>query len=145
MLSYLDSVQSRRTEPNENYARELMELHTLGVSGGYTEKDVKQAALLLTGWDFSWDSGKTTWSSKRHYTKPVTVLGQRVANGSGSTGRAAQERFVRSLATHQATARHICRKLALRFVSDSPSKELVAALAQTYLKNRTAVVPVLRL
>jgi uncharacterized protein (DUF1800 family) len=144
MLAYLDAEQSTRQQPNENYARELMELHTLGVNGGYTERDVKQAALLFTGWETPWDTGKTRFVSSRHYSKPVTILGRKIANGNGATGRTSQKHFVAYLATHPSTARHVCRKLAIRFVSDDPSKELVDALAQTYLRNGTAIVPVLR-
>ncbi|MFZ0160788.1 MAG: DUF1800 domain-containing protein, partial [Kineosporiaceae bacterium] len=144
MLAYLDNQLSTKQQPNENYARELMELHTLGVDGGYTETDVKQAALLLTGWDTPWDTGVTRYVPDRHYTKPVKILGRTHANGTGTAGRIAQQRFVRSLAVHPSTARHICRKLAIRFVSDDPSPELVKALAATYLRNKTAIVPVLR-
>ncbi len=144
MLAYLDNEKSTKRQPNENYARELMELHTLGVDGGYTEKDVKQLALLLTGWETPWKTGVTRYVPDRHYGKPVTVLGRRIANGTGDAGLRAQQGFVRSLASHPATARHICRKLAIRFVSDTPSTALVDSLAKVYLANRTAVVPVLK-
>lgn len=143
MLAYLDNALSTKQQPNENYAREIMELHTLGVNGGYTERDIKQAALLLTGWEIT-DKGALRYVPARHYSRPVTILGVRHANGTGQTGRIAQQRFVRSLASHPSTARYICRKLAVHFVSDTPSDELVGALASTYLRNKTAIVPVLR-
>ncbi len=144
MLAYLDNELSTKQQPNENYARELMELHTLGVNGGYTEKDVKQAALLLTGWETPWDTGVTRYVPSRHYTKPVRIMGRTIANGTGEAGRIAQQRFVRWLAMHPSTANHICRKLAIRFVSDNPSAALVKSLAATYLRNKTSIAPVLR-
>jgi len=143
MLAYLDSILSTREAPNENYAREIMELHTLGVDGGYTERDIKQAAILLTGWEMD-EQGVTRFRPDRHDPRPVTILGRRWANGRGTTGRQAQLYFVRYLATHPSTARYVCRKLAIRFVSDDPPKQLVDALAATYLRHTTHIVPVLR-
>jgi uncharacterized protein (DUF1800 family) len=144
MLDYLDNANSTNTEPNENYARELMELHTLGVHGGYTERDVKQAALLLTGWKLDDDTGMPRFASDRHYSRPVKVLGVTYANGRGSTGRKSGESFVRALARHPSTARFLARKLVIRFVADDPPQPLVDRLAATYLAGRTAITPVLR-
>ena len=143
MLAYLDNALSTKQQPNENYAREIMELHTLGVDGGYTERDIKQAALLLTGWEIT-DQATTRYVPARHHSRPVTILGTRYANGTGQAGRLAQQRFVRNLASHPSTARYICRKLAIHFISDAPSAELVNALTRTYLRNKTAISPVLR-
>ncbi len=143
MLDYLDNANSTKQQPNENYARELMELHTLGVRGGYTERDVKQAALLLTGWTID-DDGSAKYQTDRHYTKRVKILGYTYANGDGATGRRVAQQFVRDLANHPSTAAFISRKLAIRFVADDPPKALVDRLAQSYLTNKTAIAPMLR-
>jgi uncharacterized protein (DUF1800 family) len=143
MLDYLDNANSTAQAPNENYARELMELHTLGVDGGYTERDVKQAAVLLTGWQLE-ENGTATWHNDRHASRAVSVMGARFTNGRSTAGRRSAEALVRTLAHHPSTARHIARKLAVRFVSDHPSSALVTALATTYLRSNTAIGPVLR-
>ncbi len=142
MLAYLDNELSTREAPNENFAREVLELHTLGVDGGYTERDIKQSALLLTGWRS--EEGVTGFVSARHFPGPVTVLGTTYTNGRSSHGRLAQLDYLRALARHPSTARHIARKLAIRFVSDSPSDALVGLLADTYTAGGTAITPVLR-
>ena len=118
MLDYLDNANSTAEAPNENYARELMELHTLGVNGGYTERDVKQAAILLTGWQLE-ENGTATWHNDRHASRAVTVMGARFTNGRSTAGRRSAEALVRKLAHHPSTAKHIARKLAIRFVSDT--------------------------
>jgi uncharacterized protein (DUF1800 family) len=143
MLDYLDNANSTKQQPNENYARELMELHTLGVHGGYTERDVKQAALLLTGWTIAED-GTAKYQTDRHYPKRVKILGYTYANGGGATGRRVAQQFVRDLANHPSTAAYLSRKLAIRFVTDDPPQALVDRLAQSYLTNKTAIAPVLR-
>jgi uncharacterized protein (DUF1800 family) len=143
MLDYLDNANSTKQMPNENYARELMELHTLGVHGGYTERDVKQAALLLTGWTIG-DDGNAKYQSDQHHTRPVKILGYSYRNGDGATGRRTAQQFVRDLANHASTASYLSRKLAIRFVADDPPQALVDRLAQSYLSNRTAIGPVLR-
>ncbi len=148
MLHYLNASTSTRTAPNENYARELMELHTVGV-GTHTEADVKAAALLLTGWRtrWPWEGGGepyTAWfDPSRHHVGPLTVLGRAYPNGS-SDGRATIRTFLADLARHPATAAHLARRLARHFVADDPPADLVASLAQVYLANGTRLGPVLR-
>jgi uncharacterized protein (DUF1800 family) len=141
MLAYLDNANSTGSEPNENYARELMELHTLGVDGGYTERDVKQAALLLTGWQL--EQGEARYVPARHHVGAVRILGVRYVNGSAAGGQKAARQFLRRLASHPATARFVAHKLAVRFVSDSPPAALVQHLAAAYLRSGTAITPVL--
>jgi uncharacterized protein (DUF1800 family) len=143
MLDYLDNANSTAQAPNENYARELMELHTLGVDGGYTERDVKQAAILLTGWQLE-ENGTASWHNDRHASRAVSVMGARFTNGRSTAARRSAEALVRKLAHHPSTAKHIARKLAVRFVSDNPSNALVVTLANTYLRSNTAIGPVLR-
>lgn len=143
MLVALNQTESVHDDPNENYAREMMELHTVGV-GNYSEEDVSQASLLLTGLGLTPDGCSFAFSASNHYVGPVKVMGFRDANSSASGGLAVIERYLSYLAHHPGTARHLATKLATRFVSDSPSPSLVSALAATYLENDTAIVPVLK-
>jgi uncharacterized protein (DUF1800 family) len=145
MLKYLNGRDNTREKPNENYARELMELHTLGVDGGYSERDVKQAALLLTGWQVKDVTGNLpVFIPKEHYVGPVTILGHKIANSSADGGVAAMRDFYAFLAKHPATAKHVCSQLAVRFVSDDPPATLVDRLAKVYLRSNTEILPVLR-
>ena len=143
MLLFLDQAVSTKTAPNENLARELLELHTVG-RGNHTEDDVKNVARVLTGWKVdrwrTWSYGyEPTW----HATGPVTVLGWSHANASAD-GREATYSLLRYLAHHPLTAARIARKLAVKFVSDDPPQALVDRLARTYLEHDTALKPVLR-
>jgi uncharacterized protein (DUF1800 family) len=141
MLNYLDNRSSTKTHPNENYGRELLELHTVGLI--YSEADVKNAARLLTGLTTT-RGGLATYDPTIHATGAVKVLGFRHANTSQTGGLDASLKLLDYLATHPSTAQQIARKLCLRFVSDSPPPALVSRLAAVYLANRTAIVPVLR-
>jgi uncharacterized protein (DUF1800 family) len=141
MLRYLNNSESTKEHPNENYARELMELHTVGVNGGYTEADVKRAALLLTGWRL--EDGVASFSANRHYVGPIKVMGFSHANAAGQ-GVAAQRAFITYLTKLPATAKRIGTKLAVRFAGDNPPATLVNKLAQAYLKNNANITPVLR-
>lgn len=142
MLTYLDNRYSHRLAPNENYARELLELHTVGRI--YSEKDVAHTARLLCGLTVDWTTGRFRYDASAHDTAPVEILGFRHGNSSASEGYAVASRFLEYLAMHPATARNVATKLAVRFVGDSPPATLVAALTKAYLDNRTAVAPVLR-
>ncbi len=144
MLVYLDNAISTASAINENLGRELLELHTVGLGAGYTEEEVKASARILTGWRVdvakTWD---TSYRPQDHATGPVSVLGFQDPNAD-QDGRALTRRFLTYLAHHPATAQRIARKLAVKFVSDEPSQELVDHLAQVFLDNGTAVKPVLR-
>ncbi|WP_307831153.1 DUF1800 domain-containing protein [Nucisporomicrobium flavum] len=142
MLTYLDNRFSTRAAPNENYGRELLELHTAGL--GYTEADVKGAARLFTGMTVSWDTGRYRYDAGQHATGAVKVLGFRHANATASGGQAAAMALLDHLASHPATAKRIATKLCVRFVADEPPATLVTKLAKVYLDNRTAIAPVLR-
>jgi hypothetical protein len=144
MLAYLDNQSSTKKHPNENYARELMELHTVGVDAGYTEDDVQAAARLLTGLTTNWQTGLYRYDAARHATGAVSILGFTHANTTAAGGEAAAMAFLDHLALHPATARQIAHKLCVRFVADTPPPALVARLASVYLKNSSAIVPVLR-
>jgi uncharacterized protein (DUF1800 family) len=145
MLSYLDNASSSKKAPNENHGRELLELHTVGVDGGYAEKDVRTSALLLTGLSVDSDSGEYEYKPIRRYVGPLSILGFSSPNASALTGEAVAVAYLRHLARHPATARRIATKLAIRFVSDSPPATLVNRLATAYLSHDTAIAPVLRL
>ncbi|ROP32179.1 DUF1800 domain-containing protein [Couchioplanes caeruleus] len=142
MLSYLDNRYSTRAAPNENYGRELLELHTVGL--GYTESDVKDAARLLTGLTVSWETGRYRYDAGRHATGAVRILGFRHANKSATGGEAAAMALLDHLALHPATAKRIATKLCVRFVADEPPARLVTRLTKVYLDNKSAIVPVLR-
>ncbi|HEY0639732.1 MAG TPA: DUF1800 domain-containing protein [Pseudonocardiaceae bacterium] len=142
MLAYLDNNQSTRSAVNENLGRELLELHTVGVQGGYTEEDVRNSAYILTGRTIAKD-GSFQYDPKRHWTGAVRVLDFRHANPSAAGGLDVGDEYLRYLASHPATARSIARKLAVRFVADNPPAGLVDRLADVYLKSGTAIHPTL--
>ncbi|GGK15199.1 hypothetical protein GCM10010124_04730 [Pilimelia terevasa] len=142
MLSYLDNRHSTKYKPNENYARELLELHTVGTI--HTEADVVQAARLLTGLTVDWKTGAFQYDAATHATGAVKILGYRHANATAAGGRAAALGLLDYLARHPATARRIAEKLCVRFVSDTPPPALVDRLAALYLARDTAIAPVLR-
>lgn len=144
MLRYLDNASSHRRHPNENYARELMELHTVGVTAGYTEQHVRAAARVLTGLTVDDGTGLYRYDSYRHDTGAATVMGWSVPSHTASSGEKHALSLLDWLAHQPATARHLARKLCIRFVSDDPPAALVERVAQEYLRAGTAIVPALR-
>jgi uncharacterized protein (DUF1800 family) len=140
---------------NENYARELLELHTLGVDGGYSQRDIEEVARAFTGWklnpatyplpemaerlldrrarqpDVVMKDG-FFFDPSRHDAEEKTVLGEHFPAGGGLEEG---ERILDLLATHPATARHLATKLAVRFVSDEPSEELIGHIAAAFLAS----------
>lgn len=153
MLFYLDNWQSvsevfgkRLPKPrgiNENYARELMELHTLGVDGGYTQKDVQEVARCFTGWTIEQPlrGAKFRFAPRMHDDGEKVVLGQKIAAGGGIKDG---ERVLAILAKHPNTARFVSRKLAQRFVADEPPAALVEKMAKTYFKTDGDLKEVMR-
>jgi len=137
-----EQAKQRRSGLNENYAREVMELHTLGVDGGYTQQDVTELAKVLTGWTMRQPrmGGDFEFNGRMHEPGSKTVLGQQFSGGGESEGEAA----LKMLAHQPATAKFISRKLAMRFVSDDPSPALVERMAQTFLKSDGDIREVLR-
>jgi uncharacterized protein (DUF1800 family) len=120
MLVYLDNQANDRTAPNENYARELLELHTLGVDGGYTQQDVMEMARCLTGWtvrDRFW-KGQFVFRSEIHDDGAKVVLGNEIP----PAGIAEAEGVLDQLAVHPATARRLAHKLVHRFL-ELPAEE----------------------
>src|SRR5579875_3040792 len=127
---------------NENYARELMELHTLGVNGGYTQADVIQVARILTGWTVErpqFGDG-FQFNPMRHEPGTKKVMGQKFKDNGEKEGEA----LLHFLATRPATAEFLSRKLAIRFVSDDPPPALVQRMAKTYLSTGGDIAAVLR-
>ena len=145
MLFYLDNFQSVRPDLdannknkkvkrglNENYGRELMELHTLGVNGGYTQQDVTEVARCFTGWTIlePRKGGGFFFNDKLHDKGEKVVLGHVIPAGGGMDDG---EKVLDILATHPSTARFISKELAQRFVADNPPGALVERMAQTFL------------
>jgi uncharacterized protein (DUF1800 family) len=128
MLVYLDNARSRNGALNENYARELMELHTIGVEAGYTQQDVTELARVLTGWSATRD-GEFRFRPMLHDRGAKTVLGVKLSGGGMDEG----ERMIRFLARHPATAKRIATKLCTRLVSDVPPPALVDRVAKRFL------------
>jgi len=132
MLFYLDNARSSARGLNENYARELMELHTLGVDGGYAQRDVQEVARALTGWAIDPREGAFVFRPRQHDDGEKVILGERVRAGGGIEDG---ERVLDMLAKHPSTARHITRKLVVRFVSDSAPAALVARCASVFSRT----------
>jgi uncharacterized protein (DUF1800 family) len=117
---------------NENYARELMELHTLGVNGGYTQKDVQEVARALTGWTINRQEGTFIFSRIFHDNDAKVVMGKQIPAGGGIQDG---ETVLDMLAAHPSTARFLARKLCVRLVSDEPPTALVERAAQAYMQS----------
>ncbi len=154
---------------NENYAREVMELHTLGVDGGYTQKDVTEAARVLTGWTvFPFDveggglqvknminrfgeenlekrgfvhKGDFLFAMNRHDNGEKTVLGKTFPAGGGYDEGL---QLINMLAHHPSTARFISKKIAVRFVNDNPSQSLIDKMTETFLKSDGDIKEILK-
>ena len=114
---------------NENYAREIMELHTLGVDGGYTQKDVQEVARCFTGWGINLRTGAFEFHPRRHDDGVKTVLGHTIPAGGGSQD---VEMVLDILARHPSTAKFISRKLCQRLVTDEPPAALVDRVAGVF-------------
>lgn len=152
MLLYLDNARSigpqslagkrRGRGLNENLAREILELHTLGVAGGYGQSDVISLAKMLTGW--SADADGRGAGDGFLFMPMVHEPGDKILLGNTyrAAGQAEAESALRDIALHPATARFIATKLARHFVADQPPAHAVNALAQAYLRHKGALLPV---
>lgn len=155
MLQYLDNNQNAVGHVNENYARELMELHTLGVNGGYTQDDVQQLARILTGVGVNpgnppklkpeWQSfyrrnGAFEFNPARHDFSSKTLLGHSIpGSGFGEV-----EQAVTLIVREPACARFISKDLAVYFVADNPPPQLIDRMAQTFMRTDGDIAAVLR-
>jgi uncharacterized protein (DUF1800 family) len=137
-----DGKPKTREGLNENYARELMELHTLGVNGGYTQADVTQVARVLTGWtvDRPQRGGGFKFDENRHEPGAKKVLGKKIKENGEQEGR----ELLHMLASRPATAKFLSRKLAVRFVGDDPPESLVDRMAKSYLSSGGDISVVLK-
>ncbi|MGH2635802.1 MAG: DUF1800 domain-containing protein, partial [Actinomycetota bacterium] len=144
MMVYLNNAESTKDSPNENYGRELLELHSVGVDGGYDETDMRNSTLVMTGFGYDWETGEFAYHDWAHYTGPVRIMDWSSKNRTANGGHKVGLDYVDYLAHHPSTATHIATKLVRRFVSDDPARGLVDRLAETYLDHDTDVVPVLR-
>jgi uncharacterized protein (DUF1800 family) len=130
MLLYLDNARNAAGHLNENYARELMELHTLGVDGGYAQRDVQELARVLTGFSVAVPAGAPyRFYPRRHDWGDKRLLGRTIRGG----GEGELDEALDLLARHPSTARFISRKLAMFFVADDPPPALVERMAQAFL------------
>jgi len=147
MLFYLDNFYNHASAPNENYARELMELHTLGVDGGYSEDDVKEVARCFTGWsirfpgDAGGDYGTYVFLPAVHDDNAKVVLQNSIAAGGGQSDG---EQVLDILAAHPATAQFIATKLCRRFISDTPDATTVNAVATAFTQSGGDIKSTLR-
>lgn len=149
MLWYLDgrTNQKRTPEeaPNENYARELLELHTLGVHGGYTQRDVMEVARCLTGWTVRTDTwfgkGTVEFLPERHDDGAKQVLGVDIPPGLGA---AEVDRVLEIVTAHPATARYVATKLCRRFIDPEPRPETIAAVAAGFTESGGDIKATLR-
>lgn len=137
MLVFLDQATSTGEAPNENYGRELMELHTIGASAGYSQQDVIEVSRALTGWtivgprDRKKEFGTYYFNPSMHSEGEKHVLGMTIPSGGEDEGMM----ILDMLASHPSAAQFISRKIAKRFISDSPSAEVVDLLAQTFTQT----------
>jgi len=127
-------AQPRSRGINENYARELLELHTLGVDGGYTQQDIVNVARAFTGWTMQPRQGSGfIFAAPRHDRGEKVVLGQTIKAGGGQEDG---ERVLDIVAAHPSTAKHIARQLAMRFVSDDPPARLIDRAAARFTATK---------
>jgi uncharacterized protein (DUF1800 family) len=145
MLIYLDQQNSTKTHPNENYARELLELHTLGVQGGYTQRDVMEAARAFTGWSeergFLNKKGAFLFVDEIHDKNPKTFLGHNLPGGRGIEDG---EDVVNIVATHPSTARFITQKLCDYFLGD-PTNPIQPQMEASFLATKGEIKPLVLL
>ena len=149
MLWYLDGRENRKRDeserPNENYARELLELHTLGVVGGYTQKDVMEVARCLSGWTVRgkdrFFKGRVEFHEDAHDDGAKVVLGNDIAAGGGEQDL---DDVLEIVCRHPSTAGHLARKLCVRFISDEPSQASIDEVAAVFSSSDGDIPETLR-
>lgn len=146
MLGYLDNALNTANSPNENYARELLELHTMGVDGGYSQRDVQEVARCFTGWTledrFLKPKGSFRFDPDRHDDGAKTVLGETIPPGGGERDG---DRVLEIVARHPATARHLARKLVSALCGDTERfPKLEDEVARTYRETGGQIRAMLR-
>jgi uncharacterized protein (DUF1800 family) len=131
MMAYLDQNTSNKNAPNQNYAREIMELHTLGVDGGYTQDDVAELSRVLTGWTIT-GRGVFTFNPAIHDTGNKTVLGTTIQGQTGAAGQNEGEQVLDMLVNHPSTATFIATKMLRWLLDPNPSDAQIATVASVY-------------
>lgn len=142
MLTFLDNVDNRAGRPNENYARELLELHTLGVDAGYSQHDVGEVARCLTGWcvDSGLWLGTYRFRADLHDDQPKQLLDIKIPAGAGAVDG---DMVCEAILHHPALSRFLARKLARRFVADEPAPALVERAAAAFRASNGEIKPML--
>ncbi|MCY7298141.1 MAG: DUF1800 domain-containing protein, partial [Ilumatobacteraceae bacterium] len=146
MMRYLDNTDSRRGNINENYAREIMELHSIGVNGGYTQEDVNELARVLTGWTVS-GRGIFTYDAQIHDFGPKSVLGKTIpatAVGKGLAGKSEADTVIDSLALSPRTALYVASKMTRFLLQYDPTDALVQSVAAEFTKTRGDIPAMIR-
>jgi len=141
MIYYLDSYASTKEAPNENYGRELMELHTLGVDGPYTHLDIDEIARCFTGWGINQATGAFRYFQDRHDDEEKIFLGQTIPAGGGVTDG---EQVVEILAANDSTAAFISKKLCQHFISDTPDPSIVESTTSKFIESNGDIKTCLR-
>lgn len=163
MLWYLDGRvnrrENRKDKPNENYARELLELHTLGVHGGYTQRDVMEVARCLTGWTVRsrnrppyFEIGKVEFKLHQHDCDAKEVLGQKISaipdrlnkEDRERLGQRELDRVLEIVTRHPSTAKHISTKLCRRFIADEPPAGAIEKVADAFTQSSGDIRATLR-
>jgi uncharacterized protein (DUF1800 family) len=145
MLTYLNNDRNRCANPNVNFARELMELHTIGVDAGYTQQDILSVSLAFTGWRWEWDRNNSKWGTfiydhDAHAVGAKVVLGQIVPNGARDEG----EKIIDLLVAHPACSRFIAKKLCWWFLGREVSQTVIDAAAAEFRRTGGNIRAVLR-
>lgn len=135
MLLYLDGAGSYGDNPNENYAREFLELFTLGRNAGYTEEDVRAAARIFSGWHVDWEDGSVSFDPDTHYSRPVTFMGQR--------RRWNMDSLIEFVCEQPACHRHIARQLYQYFVGAELGDDRADELAAVFVEHDLQIKPLL--
>jgi Protein of unknown function (DUF1800) len=138
MMIYLDNYRSRKQQPNENYARELLELHTMGVDGGYSAEDISEIARVFTGWRVR--DQLFYFDKNYHDDGAASVLGHEIPAGLGMDSGLM---VVDILANHPSTAKFICKKLTRVFIADEPEDSIINSCSETFLQTQGDISQVL--
>lgn len=146
MMQYLDNASSYGGNPNQNYAREIMELHSMGVSGGYTQNDVIDVTSCFTGYTYEWDAGKPNglewmYADWMHADGVKHVLGRTIPAGGGIKDA---ELVMRILSTHLSTAKFLAKKLIKWFLGEGTPASLLTKVSDTYLRTGGDIKAMLR-
>ncbi len=148
MLLYLNQNSSRKPTPNQNYAREIMELHTVGVDGGYTQNDVAQLSRILTGWTFTDSTGVFSFNRNFHDFTAKTFLNTEFpampSNANAATMKSEGDLAITMLLNHPSTARYIALKMAGWLLTHTPSTAVVDAAAATYTATGGDIKAIIR-